>query len=87
MAAGLPIVAARSGGIPEMITHDESGLLTDPGEPAQVADAVERLLTDQQLSQRLANNSVARCSRDFGATDQIQAVLKVYGEVLGICDL
>ncbi|MDP9067847.1 MAG: glycosyltransferase [Actinomycetota bacterium] len=44
MAAGLPVVAARVGGLPEVVLHGETGLLFDPGNPASLAVAISDLL-------------------------------------------
>ena len=47
MAAGLPVVASSVGGIPELVTHLQTGLLVTPGEPAELAIAVDGLLADR----------------------------------------
>lgn len=49
MAAGLPIVATRVGGIPEIVSEGRSGLLVEPGEPAQLAEGIQRLCQDERL--------------------------------------
>lgn len=46
-AAGLPVVAGRAGGAPEAVRDGETGLLVDPEDPAAVASAITRLLTDR----------------------------------------
>jgi glycosyltransferase involved in cell wall biosynthesis len=53
-AAGLPVVASRVGGIPELITDDRTGRLVEPDDPARLAAAVESLLSDAALADRLA---------------------------------
>jgi phosphatidylinositol alpha-1,6-mannosyltransferase len=52
-SSGRPVVAGRSGGIPEAVKHAETGLLVDPESPEQVADSVRRLLRDPSLAARL----------------------------------
>ena len=52
-AAGLPVVASRIGGIPETIPHDEAGLITEPGDVGQLADALARLARSPELRRRL----------------------------------
>jgi phosphatidyl-myo-inositol dimannoside synthase len=52
-SAGRPVVAGRSGGIPEAVKNGETGLLVDPESPEEVADSVRRLLRDRSLATRL----------------------------------
>lgn len=49
MASGLPVVAAAVGGIPELVTEGETGLLIPPGDPARLAGALGRLVSDAAL--------------------------------------
>ncbi len=53
MACGVPVIATRVGGIPDVIRHEETGLLIDPRRPDQIADAIERLCADGALRRRL----------------------------------
>jgi phosphatidylinositol alpha-1,6-mannosyltransferase len=52
-ACGVPVVAGRSGGIPEAVRDGETGFLVDAERPDAVAEAVGRLLDDRELSSRL----------------------------------
>ena len=54
MLCGRPVVAAAAGGVPEIIAHGETGLLTPPADPAALAAALHRLRTDPALADRLA---------------------------------
>ncbi len=49
MAAGTPVVATRSGGIPDIVQHEQTGLLVEEQAPAQIAQAVRRLQEDADL--------------------------------------
>jgi len=53
MAAGIPVVATAVGGIPEIVTHRDSALLIAPHDAEAMSTALQELLTDQQLAQRL----------------------------------
>jgi glycosyltransferase involved in cell wall biosynthesis len=53
MSAGLPVVSSRVSGIPELVNDEVNGLLTEPFESGQLADALERLAHDPQLRVRL----------------------------------
>jgi glycosyltransferase involved in cell wall biosynthesis len=54
MACGLPAVSTRLVGIPDLIEDERSGLLVEPGQVEQLADALERLIKDPELADRLA---------------------------------
>lgn len=60
--AGLPIVATRTGGAPEVLTDGESGLLVEP-EAGALAAALERLAVDETLRRRLARGALAEGAR------------------------
>lgn len=54
MNAEIAVVATRVGGIPEIVTDGESGLLVEPGQPDALADALTRLADDSELRRELA---------------------------------
>src|SRR5439155_25364129 len=54
MAAGCPIVATAVGGVPMAIRHEVSGLLVEPRNPKQLADAIATLLSNDALRRRYA---------------------------------
>jgi glycosyltransferase involved in cell wall biosynthesis len=49
MATGLPLIGTRVGGIPAIIKDGQSGLLVPPGEPGEIAAAIDRLVSDEAL--------------------------------------
>ena len=65
MACGVPVVGSRLSGIPEVVEDAETGLLVEPGDPAALADALERLLRDRELARRLASSGRATIEREF----------------------
>ncbi len=60
MAAGTPLVATSVGGLPEIVDEGRTGLLVPPRDPAALADALERVLTDGALARRLADAAADR---------------------------
>lgn len=82
MAAGLPVIATRSGGPQEIITHNENGWLVDPDEPQQIADAVEKLVNDSGLSQRLAMAGQGHAIKAFDIKNMINSYETIYKKFL-----
>lgn len=65
MASGVPVVASEIGGITDIVTDDETGLLVPPGDPAALAAALTRLATDPVLAARLAAAGRRHVREDF----------------------
>src|SRR4030095_1656431 len=59
-AAGLPVVAGRTGGVPAVVADGVTGLLAPPGDAPAFAAAVGRLLDDADLRRRFSHAAVAR---------------------------
>jgi glycosyltransferase involved in cell wall biosynthesis len=57
MAARVPVVATRVGGIPEIVTHQESALLVPPGNPTALADALAHVLSHPDEARALADRA------------------------------
>jgi glycosyltransferase involved in cell wall biosynthesis len=62
-AAGLPVIAGRSGGVPAVVANGRSGILTPAGDAAAFADALRRLLDDRAERARLAQGARANAFR------------------------
>jgi glycosyltransferase involved in cell wall biosynthesis len=54
LACGVPTVSTRLSGIPELVRDGETGLLAEPGDPASLADAIERTLADPAAAEARA---------------------------------
>jgi glycosyltransferase involved in cell wall biosynthesis len=54
MASGAPVISTTVSAIPELVQPDNNGLLIPPGNPSMLADAIDRLLLDPELRDRLA---------------------------------
>lgn len=81
MALGVPPIAYSTGGLPELIEHDVSGLLVPPGNSAAFAAAAAMLIRDRGLRARLGAAGPARAAQ-FEADRMVQGTLAVYAEVL-----
>ena len=82
MVCALPVIGCNVGGIPEMVLHEETGLLVPPRSPDQLASALHRLLSDETLRTRLGRQGRARCEERFGLRAHVDAVLAEYKRVL-----
>lgn len=77
MQAGLPIVASKTGGIPDVIEDGVNGMLVPPGDPEALAHAIGRLLTDRDLARQLSEAAQER-SKDYDWEVLAERVLAVY---------
>lgn len=71
MLAGCPVIATRNGGIVDAIRHGETGLLVAENAPTEIADAVERLVADPALADRLRRSAGSLARQNF--TRQVSA--------------
>jgi glycosyltransferase involved in cell wall biosynthesis len=78
MAAGLPVVASRVGGLDELVDPGETGLLVRPGDPAELARAIARLLDEPGLRARMGAAGRARVERHFDLDAALRAHLDLY---------
>jgi glycosyltransferase involved in cell wall biosynthesis len=78
MAAGLPVIAARTGGIPEQIRHLEDGVLVAPGDADELAEWIVRLHDDPELRTRLAAAAARRVREEFTPARQAAQLHRAY---------
>jgi glycosyltransferase involved in cell wall biosynthesis len=78
MAVGRPVVAARCGGIPEVVEDGVTGLLVEPGDLSGFASGVIRLLEDPPLRERLGRSGRRHVEARFGMETHVRAVLDAY---------
>ena len=81
MAAGKPIVATNTGGIPEVVVDGETGLLVPPRDHEAMADAIVRLMKEPDLRARMAAAGLARVRKHFSAERMVEQTLRVYRRV------
>lgn len=76
--AGLPVVATRVGGIPEIIPDDDHGLLVPPRNPKAIATAIESLMNDPQHAAELGARLHARVLNSFSKVRMMSDTLALY---------
>jgi glycosyltransferase involved in cell wall biosynthesis len=84
MAQARPVIGGDAGGIPEMVVHEETGLLVPPKTPAGIAAALAWLLADAALRQRMGTAARRRCEELFSIDAHVRAVETEYSRVLRI---
>ena len=80
MAMAKPVIATRVGGVPELVRHDETGLLVPPRDVRSLAQAIFDLLKDQARRERLARAGQRLIFEEFSADRMAQAYQEVYEE-------
>lgn len=83
MAAGLPVVASRVGGVPDLVAHGVNGLLVPPGEPPALAAAIGRILGHPDLARRMGESGRRRASR-FSLETMVEKIDALYQELIPI---
>jgi len=81
-ALGVPVVATRTGGVPELVDDEETGLLVPPREPALLADAVVRMLRDGELRSKCVRRAREQ-SRGYDYKRMVEQTLGAYRRILG----
>jgi len=81
MAAGVPVVATRVGGIPEMVAHNESALLVEPGDSSAMTDAISRLMRDPDLVERLTGRSRELIRERHSPEARVRQLVGIYRAV------
>lgn len=84
MACGLPSVATRIAGIPDIIEDEVSGLLVHMNDAISLANAVERLIVDRQLSDRISREGRRQIELKFKLPDCVYPTIKRFQEKLRV---
>jgi glycosyltransferase involved in cell wall biosynthesis len=81
LASGVPVVASRIGGNPEIVRDGETGLLFEPGDAEGLAERLRRLEADPQLAQRLGRRGREIVEREYSLSTQVSRMLGILEEV------
>jgi glycosyltransferase involved in cell wall biosynthesis len=82
MGAGLPVIATRVAGIPEVVEDGETGLLVPPADPVRLGEALASLVRDAGLRSRLGSAAKARVLPRFGVDGYLASVTNLYDRLL-----
>jgi glycosyltransferase involved in cell wall biosynthesis len=78
MAAGIPVIATRICGLPEVVADGETGLLISPDDPGAMASAIVRLLGDAKLSAQMGRAGRTRAEQMFSWDSTVASLEHLY---------
>ena len=82
MAVGKPVIAARVGGIPEIVKHKESGMLVEPNNVNELVDAIIYMLNNEEGAKNMGKEGAKIISEKFGLEIVVKELERIYGEVI-----
>lgn len=83
MAYGKPVVGARMGGIPELVTDGETGLLFDAGNAAELKEQLNKLMSDTPFRARMGAAARDKAAREFSLAKHNEGLIDIYRSVCG----
>ena len=78
MATGSPVVSTAVSGIPELVESEHDGLLVPPSNPRALAEALDRLLSDPGLGERLARAARAKIEESFSVDRGVARLVALF---------
>jgi len=82
MLAGVPVIATRTGGVPEVVEDGRTGRLVSPRDPLALSTAIADLLDQEDLRHTYARNAREKVEREFSADRMVEGTLFFYERVL-----
>lgn len=83
MAVGIPVIATSSGGNPELVEHDKTGILVPPKSPERLSEAMLKILKDQKQAFRMGEAGRRQIEKRFDMADCVHRYETMYLSVLG----
>jgi glycosyltransferase involved in cell wall biosynthesis len=77
----IPVIGADSGGIPDIIVNEKTGLLFPPGDSTSLAKCIKRILTDERLTSELVSNAYEEARIRFSPDSTAKTFVKIYDEL------
>ncbi|OKH32829.1 hypothetical protein NIES2119_24950 [[Phormidium ambiguum] IAM M-71] len=81
MAAGLPIITTRVNAIPEIVSHEETGFLIQPGDRIDLANRIEQLIENPNLGQKMGAKGRQVVEQKFNAQTNFQTLESIFQEI------
>lgn len=78
MALGKPVVATNIAGIPEVVADRETGFLVPPADSKKLAEALERLINDKEVREKMGNNGRKRIKLFYDIDDKVKELERIF---------
>lgn len=82
MASGVPVVATRVGGVPEVVQNEKTGILVEPGDYEGLAEGIIRILKNPELATVLVKNARELVQRDYSVEHMLDKIENLYKKLL-----
>jgi len=82
MAHGTPVIGTNVGGIPDVVTHGKEGFLVPPGDTAQLAKSIIRILENNSLANSLGKAGFEKVKANYLWSKQVSATNEVFEKLL-----
>jgi glycosyltransferase involved in cell wall biosynthesis len=82
MACGIPVIGSRNGGTPEVVLHEETGLLVEDNEPGKVAQAMRQLMANSDKREKLGRRGY-ECAKHYDWQQAASLYVQLYHDILG----
>lgn len=82
MACGVPAISTRLVGIPDLVIDGETGLLVEPGDPEEIADAIEKMMGDREMSEKMRVNGRNLIEERFNLRTCLEPLIGLYRQQL-----
>lgn len=86
MALGRPVIATRVGGVYQVVTDNETGLLVPPSDSVRLAERIAELLDNPKFAQRISAAACWKVELEYSVDKMIEETTAVYNQVLGSLD-
>lgn len=82
MKSGVAVIGTNAGGVPEIIEHDQTGLLYEPGNASDLADCLQKLIEDTALRERLAQAGKTYADETFSEQQHYSKLTQIFSELI-----
>lgn len=82
MNIGIPAIGFKTGGIPELIIHEKTGFIAEPGNYQELIDLIQILEKDRALLEQFGSNAKGHISSNFDINKQVRKYINLYESIL-----